>query len=127
VAAQRNPASVELPEVQLVAGCSFSLQSLAITPGNLSPQCGVSTLWRMEGAKIQFARMTITQELPQVGDLVRHHPTGFPVRIENIRGTHRNMFGILFSDGMKDIAHLVELDFDLTDEEKKRFITEMPA
>ena len=68
--------------------------------------------------------MTTTQELLQVGDLVRHHPTGFPVRIESIRGTHRNMFGILFSDGVKDVAHLVELDFDLTDEEKQRFTSE---
>lgn len=71
--------------------------------------------------------MTTPHELPQVGDLVRHHPTGFPVRVESIRGTHRNMFGILFSDGVKDIAHIVELDFDLTDEEKQRFAGDLPV
>ena len=71
--------------------------------------------------------MTARQELPQVGDLVRHHPTGFPVRVESIRGTHRNMFGILFADGVKDTAHIVELDFDLTDEEKQRFASDLPV
>ena len=71
--------------------------------------------------------MAATQELPQVGDIVRHHPTGFPARIESIRGTHRNMFGILFSDGVKDIAHIVELDYDLTDQEKQRFASDLPV
>ena len=71
--------------------------------------------------------MTTTQEIPQVGDLVRHHPTGFPARVESIMGTHRNMFGILFSDGVKDVAHIVELDFDLTDEEKRRFASDLPG
>ena len=37
------------------------------------------------------------------------------------------MFGILFSDGVKDTAHSVELDFDLTDEEKQRFASDLPA
>jgi hypothetical protein len=70
--------------------------------------------------------MLAESNIPRVGALLRHRPSGLPARLERIAGPHVKIFKVLFADGTTKLVHLSELDDDLTEQEMERFSHDLP-